>query len=309
MRTARLVLIVGLASAACAPQIKRVPAPEGASIEFWREPAGRDDLFFGAGGREAAPDPHATYTLLKRDESGFSTTLDLRDDRGQKWSAKLGPEATTEVVASRIVWAMGYAQPPSYHVFKLPVKKGGSVTDEGPARLRPNLEWLDNRGGWKWAENPFVGSQEYRGLLVLMMVINSTDLKDDNNTIYLARGRGARATFWYTIKDLGATFGETGRFSPKRGDIESFEKQDFIKKQVGPFVEFVFKGRHQHLLKSIRVADVQWTCARLQRIPAAQLMDAFRAGGFSPETSARFVAKIKAKILEGLALAPLRQAS
>ena len=309
MRTVRLVLIVGLATAACAPQIKRIPAPEGASVEFWREPVGRDDLFFGAGGREAAPNPGATYTLLKRDERGFSTTLDLRDDRGHKWSAKLGPEATTEVVASRIVWAMGYPQPPSYHVVKLPVKQRTGVIDEGPARMRPNLESLDNRGIWKWAENPFVGRQEYRGLIVLMMVLNSTDLKDQNNGIYLAKPAGARATLWYTVKDLGATFGETGRFAPKRGDINAFEKQDFIKKATGQRVEFVFKGRHGELLKNIQVADVHWTCARLKRLSDRQLMDAFRAGGFSPETSARFVAKIRTKIREGLALAPLRRAS
>jgi hypothetical protein len=309
MRTARLVLIVGLASAACAPQIKRVAASEGASVEFWREPIGRDDLFFGVGGREAAPDPDATYTLVKRDESGFSTTMDLRDGRGHKWSAKIGPEATTEVVASRIVWAMGYAQPPSYHVFKLPVKKGDGVTDEGPARLRPDLEWLDNRGVWKWAQNPFVGTEAYRGLLVLMMVINSTDLKDDNNALYLARRPGTRPTFWYTVKDLGATFGDTGRFSPKRGDIESFEKHGFTKRRSGPFVEFVFKGRHKHLLENIRPADVRWTCDRLSRITDPQLRDAFRAGGFSRETADRFVRRIREKIQEGLKFEPTRQAS
>src|SRR4029450_12910518 len=112
MRTARLVLIVGLASAACAPQIKRVAAPEGASVEFWREPIGRADPVFGVGGREAAPDPDATYTLVKRDESGFSTTMDLRDGRGHKWSAKIGPEATTEGGASRSGWGVGLPQPP-----------------------------------------------------------------------------------------------------------------------------------------------------------------------------------------------------
>jgi hypothetical protein len=309
MRTARLVLIVGLASAACAPQVKRVAAPQGASVEFWREPIGRDDLFFGVGGRDAAPDAEASYALVKRDESGFSTTLDLRDGRGRKWSAKIGPEAATEVVASRIVWALGYAQPPSYHVFKLPVKNGGAVTEEGPARLRPDLEWLDNRGVWKWAQNPFVGTEAYRGLLVLMMVINSTDLKDDNNAVYLKRGPGTRPTFWYTVKDLGATFGDTGRFSPKRGDIESFEKHGFIEKRSGPFVDFVFKGRHRHLLEGIRPADVQWTCQRLRRITDAQFRDAFRAGGFSRDTTDRFVRRIREKIQEGLKVEPARQAS
>jgi hypothetical protein len=306
---ARLVLTLVLASVACAPQMKRVASPVGVSVEFWREPVGRDDLYFGAGGREEAPNPDATYTLVKRDESGFSTTLDLRDENGRKWSAKIGPEATTEVVASRIVWAMGYPQPPSYHVFRLPVKQGGDVRDEGPARLRPNVEWLENRGVWKWARNPFVGTEEYRGLLVLMMVMNSTDLKDDNNGLYLDRRHGSRPSLWYTVKDLGATFGETGRFSPKRGDIESFENHGFIKSRTGPFVEFVFKGRHQHLLANIRPADVRWACRRLERIPDARLRDAFRAGGFSPETTGRFLRRIREKVREGLALEPQRRAS
>ena len=174
MKTLRLVLVIVWTSAACAPQLKRVEAPSGASVEFWREPTGRDDLYFGVGGQSEAPDPDTTYTLLKRDESGFSTTMDVRDGHGKKWSAKIGPEATTEVIASRIVWAMGYPQPPSYHVFKLPVKKGDEMADEGPARLRPDVEWLDNRGIWKWAQNPFVGTEPYRGLIVLMMILNST---------------------------------------------------------------------------------------------------------------------------------------
>ena len=77
------------------------------------------------------------------------------------------------------------------------------VRDEGPARLRPDLEWLDNRGIWSWSKNPFVGTQPYRGLLVLMMVLNSTDLKDDNNTLYFARRPPTRPVFWYAVKDLG----------------------------------------------------------------------------------------------------------
>ena len=309
MKTLRLVLVIVWTSAACAPQLKRVEAPSGASVEFWREPTGRDDLYFGVGGQSEAPDPDTTYTLLKRDESGFSTTMDVRDGHGKKWSAKIGPEATTEVIASRIVWAMGYPQPPSYHVFKLPVKKGNEVKDEGPARLRPDVEWLDNRGIWKWAQNPFVGTEPYRGLIVLMMILNSTDLKDDNNTLYFARREGARQTLWYAVKDLGATFGETGRFSPKRGDIESFEKHPFVKQVEGQFVDFAFKGRHQELLEGIRVSDVQWTCRRLQRLTDAQLTDAFRAGGFAPETTSRFVRRIREKVKEGLALEARRKAS
>jgi hypothetical protein len=309
MRAAHLPLIVAVGLVSCAPHIRRIPAPSGATVEFWREPAGRDHLFYGSGGQEAAPNPDAAYTLLKRDTGGFSTTLDVRDTKGRKWSAKIGPEAATEVVASRIVWAMGYPQPPSYYLPHLSVTEKDATHDQGAARMRPELEWLENRGIWKWHENPFVDTEPYRGLLVLMMVLNSTDLKNDNNVVYLARRGGARPALWYTVKDLGASLGDTGRFSPKRGDVEQFERHGFIKKRTGPFVEFAFKGRHQFLLERLRPADVRWTCRRLARLTDEQWRDAFRAGGYSAEIGARYMRKIKDKIREGLALKPLRTAS
>ncbi len=309
MRAARLVLLVAVGLVSCAPPVKRIPPPAGASVEFWREPTGRDQLFYGAGGRDGAPEPDATYTLLKRDTGGFSTSVDIRDKAGRKWSAKIGPEAATEVVASRIVWAMGYPQPPSYYVPHLAVKEKGGVRDEGAARMRPDLEWLDNRGIWSWNENPFVDSEPYRGLLVLMMVLNSSDLKDDNNALYLARRGGTRPVLWYTVKDLGASLGDTGRFSPKRGDIDEFERHGFIEGRSGPYVEFVFKGRHQHLLERLLPADVRWTCRRLAQLTDTQWRDAFRAGGFSGEMTARYVRKIKDKIRDGLALERVRAAS
>jgi hypothetical protein len=44
----------------------------------------------------------------------------------RKWSAKLPPEAQTEVVASRILWGVGYHQPPIYYVgrFKQKIEEG-----------------------------------------------------------------------------------------------------------------------------------------------------------------------------------------
>ena len=82
-----------------------------------------------------------------------------------------------------------------------------------------------------------------------------------------------------------------------------------MKKVEGQFVDFAFKGRHQELLEGIRVSDVQWTCRRLQRLTDAQLTDAFRAGGFAPETTSRFVRRIREKVKEGLALEARRKAS
>ena len=93
-----------------------------------------------------------------------------------------------------------------------------------------------------------------------------------------------------------------------RIDVTDLEKWDL---PVGTkfWKEFAFKGRHKELLDSIGPADIRWTCRRLQRITDAQLRDAFRAGGFSPETATRFVRRIRQKVREGLALEPQRQAS
>ena len=105
---------------------------------------------------------------------------------------KIGPEAQTEVVASRIVWALGYHQVPSYFVERwIAVDKAkGSML--GGARFRPHELGLKSLGEWSWQQNPFVGTPPYKGLLVLMMVLNSTDLKNENNTRYDVDRRAAR---------------------------------------------------------------------------------------------------------------------
>ena len=286
----------------CAPALVPVQPEPGARVELWDESAKDRDLFYGVGGRELAPPDRPTFTLLERDPSGFSVTLDLRDKAGREWSAKLGEEAQSEVTASRVVWAMGYHQVPSYYVPGFIVVEDGREKPEPAARLRPKVEWLDSQDTWSWYQNPFVGTQAYRGLLVLMMVINSTDLKEPNNTIYLRERAGERPSRWFVVKDLGATFGTTGRFGPKRNDIEKFEEHGFIKGVRDGRVDFHYTGRHQALLDQITVDDVVWTCTRLSQLTDRQWDDAFRAGGYDEPTRQRYVARIKAKVQEGLAL-------
>jgi hypothetical protein len=286
----------------CAPTLERVAPDPTARVELWDESANNRDLFYGVGGRELAPPERPVFTLLERDPSGFSVTLDLRDKAGREWSAKLGAEAQSEVTASRVVWAMGYHQVPSYYVPGLIVVEDGREKPEPAARLRPKVEWLDSQDTWSWYQNPFVGTQAYRGLLVLMMVINSTDLKEPNNTIYRRERAGQPPVHWFVVKDLGATFGTTGRFGPKRNDIEEFEDHGFIKAVRNGRVDFHYKGRHQALLDQITVDDVVWTCTRLAQLSDRQWDDAFRAGRYDQPTRRRYVARIKAKVQEGLAI-------
>jgi hypothetical protein len=158
-------------------------------------------------------------------------------------------------------------------------------------------------GSWSWNQNPFVGTRPYRGLIALMMVLNSTDLKAGNNELYeIAKPGAGRPVRWYVVKDLGASLGETGRIDPRRGYLEGFERERFIVSAHDNQVTFGFRGRHKELLAQVGRDDLNWICQRILRIPQASLLDAFRAGGYNEEQARRYVARIIQKAEEGMAL-------
>lgn len=253
------------------------------------------------GGR---PDVDARYEVISKDTRGFSITYRVRDSHQRVWHVKLGPEAQTEVTASRIVWGAGYHELPSYFVERWIAVEGGKGSLLGGARFRPHELGLKSLGTWSWQRNPFVGTRQFNGLLALMMILNSTDLKNDNNELYEVVGtRREEAGHWYVVKDLGASLGETGRMDPRRGHIDSFEREPFVLRVDGGHVRFGFRGRHQELIQDrIGVDDVRWICERLQRMTDRQLRDAFRAGHFSDDATTRYIARLRQKIDEGLAL-------
>jgi hypothetical protein len=303
-----LVVVIALA-AACAPAMRSsiagTPTPEQMA-ELWIRPGDitHRDLIYGPDGRAHAPDPAAIYTLVKEENGGFSRKIEVEDPAGQKWHVKLGPEAQPEVVSSRIVWAMGYHQPPDYYLPVWRMKdKSGRQLDMPPARFLARKSGLEDKGSWLWHHNPFVDTQPFRGLLALMMVLNSTDLKDENNKLYELHAPREKARQWYVVKDLGATLGETGRVDPLRGNPEAFERTGFITRVTENRVFFDFKGRHQELLTVVRPSDVAWMCNELARMTPSAWRDVFRAGGYNDQDAARFITKIQDKIAQGRALA------
>ncbi|MGE0448171.1 MAG: hypothetical protein AB7Q29_01160 [Vicinamibacterales bacterium] len=249
------------------------------------------------------PTTEARFEVLERDTGGFSITYRVRDERGLEWTVKIGPEAQPEVVASRILWGLGYHQLPTFFVERWTAVQDGRDQVLGGARFRPRKPGVDGKGTWAWRETPFVGTLEYDGLLTLLVLLNSTDLKADNNELFEvedpAPGEPRRL---YIVKDLGASLGETGRFEPKRGSIDHFEREAFLRGREGPFVRFVFHGRHQDLLQHIPTVHMKWMCERVLGLSDRQLRDAFRAANYDPETTARFIARIREKAREGLAL-------
>lgn len=285
--------------------IPSTPPPPQQLAELWIDPGNRPrDLFWGIGGERYAPAKDATYKLKLRDDSGFSVSYDVTGPDDVEWSAKIGPEAQTEVVVSRILWGLGYHQPPLYYLPSWNLDNGEhELRKESEARFRPKLPQLNRlKDYWHWADNPFLGAREFRGMLVVMLMLNSTDLKDDNNSIYELKESWDGASRWFLVRDVGAALGETGKLFPRRNWLAAFEKQAFIVQASPERLEFDYDGRHQELLTMITPDDVRWAADRLGRLTDQQWRDAFRAGNYSDADAARFIARIKEKIDDGRAV-------
>jgi hypothetical protein len=310
-RRARWMLLLGLSALWIAPSCAHVtrtskePLTPAQLAELWVEPQPNRDLFWGIGGERLAPDPTATYHVVEVKQGGFSTGLTVRDPRDRKWNAKFPPEAPTEVVASRILWAVGFHQPPVYYVPKWNAEAAPHPNPQLPARFRedkPDFHGLEAKEHWSYYSNPFAGTREMNGLLVLHAMLGNSDLKDEQNVIYELTEPAEGARRWYVARDLGQSFGRTGVINAPRGDIQMFEQTPFIKGVSKGRVVFEWRGRHRVLVSDMTPGDVQWICARLAKLTDKQWDDAFRAGGYARPLADRFIRRFKQKIQEGLAV-------
>src|SRR5687768_7851580 len=152
---------------------------------LWQEPGdvANRDLFYGPGGAELMPAGAATFAFVAADRTGYSPGFDVRDANGLEWSVKLGPEAQTEVAVSRVLWALGYHQPPTYYIPSWTMT-GEQAGLQGPARFRRKLPDRKVIGEWSWYENDFINSRPFKGLVVVNVLLNNWDWKTSNNKIY-----------------------------------------------------------------------------------------------------------------------------
>ena len=297
-----------LAAMGCRPTIKSTlaaPPTPSQMAELWVDPGRNRDLFWGVGGKALAPDPEARYTVIEIKRGGFSRGYTLKDAKDREWSAKFPPEAATEVAASRILWGIGYHQPPVYYLAEWNAEKATSPNPQLPARFReraPDLHGLETDGTWSYYNNPFVGTRQMNGLLVLQAMLGNSDLKDEQNAVYVLKSPAEGARKWYVARDVGQSFGRTGALDPPRGDPDVFEETRFITGVDGGYVRFDYRGRHKALFDRITPADVRWVCERLAALSDGQLQDAFRAAGYPKAIADRFIRRLEQKIAEGLTL-------
>ena len=303
--------VVSAASCAKAKRPALQPSAPVTGAVMWVEPTdiATRDLFYGPWGKANAPDPTDTFKLVESKHSGVNLGMTVKDSLDREWSVKtpypggLDSEAPVEVALSRILSAVGYPQPPIYHLPAFRLKDDfGTRTMEG-GRFRLKDEQLKDQGEWRWEDNPFIGTKPYQGLLVMLMMFNSTDLKNSNNSLYLHRN-GDLVEQWYAVRDIGAALGDTMFLAPRKNNVEAFESGPFITGvSDGGHVDFAYKGIYRKYVDNrIAVADVEWASQQLAKLSDGQWHDAFRAGGYRPDEAARFIAKIKEKIAEGRGL-------
>jgi len=175
-------------------------------------------------------------------------------------------------------------------------------------RFEARPDNVKRAGEWKWKSNPFVGTQEFQGLKVMMALINNWDLKDSNNVILKPRGNSDELL--YIISDLGATFGHASttpilwRITRSRNNPANYAKSNFFKKVKGNRVELHFGGKNRGLMKDISVQDAQWLGSLLSQLSDQQLRDAFRAANYTPGEISLLVSEVRERTNELLSLHP-----
>lgn len=294
---------------------------------LWHEPANIAglDLFYGQGGKDKQP--ASPFTFLDEDKNGTNPKMDVRDGNGKKWRVKSGEEARPEVVASRLLWAMGYYANDDYlvqhaTVSGVDVKRGSKefkAGDLSDVRFSRKPGGQNKIGIWAWKANPFFGTREFNGLRVMMAVMNNWDLKDENNSVYSDSKTGSQI---FLVNDVGATFGANGlgwTRARSKGNIDSFRESKFIQRMTDTEVDFSTPKRPTGIFiasagttigsyarragldwigHNIPRADAKWMGSLLKHLTHAQLVDAFRAGNFPPEEIDSYVSTVEARIAE-----------
>jgi hypothetical protein len=302
------------------------------NASLWRDPGNisAKDLFYGEGGKDAQP--VAPFKFVSEDMNGTNPKFDVKDATGKKWRVKLAEEARPEVVASRLLWAVGYYVNDDYllHVATiqgLDIKRGTNLVHNGQQVIDARFERkADNNTKiaiWEWKTNPFRDTREFNGLRVMMAVLNNWDLKDANNAVYTDKKTG-RQTF--LVSDIGATFATNSLQASRakdKGNVDSYVASKFITGTTPTTVDFGTPSAPTGLLlksagvlaanyiqrrgydwigQDIPREDARWIGSMLGQLSHEQLVDAFRAGNFPPESIDQYVSTLESRIAQLKAL-------
>jgi hypothetical protein len=303
--------------------------PEGTPI-LWRDPGNiaARDLRFGPGAPHLAP--VAPFTFLKEDKSGVSPKFDVNDARGVKWTVKLGEEAQSETVATRLVWSVGYFAEEAYYFEKVQIRRLPKlsrgrefVSPRGMvmgARFEPRRDHIKRGEYWAWDKNPFQDTQELSGLKILMILLNNYDARKENNRVlHVKDPASGTIEAQHTVTDLGATLGRAGGLGGTRtkNNLEDFLSTRFVMGvEDDGSVEFDYDTRPTKLgmlsivyppyyrsqvkkekaMRGIPVEHARWIGSLLSQLSEQQLRDAFHAAGYNRTLTSGYVNALRERI-------------
>ncbi|HSB09611.1 MAG TPA: hypothetical protein VLM38_09015 [Blastocatellia bacterium] len=301
-----LMLSLMVHSAAGNLKDKKVRA-EGKPV-LWQQPdniASRN-LLLGPGGEELKPDL-STITFIKEEPGGYSKKYRVRDGSGHEWVAKIGKESQSEAAASRLLWAVGYNTDITYLVPRVTIAGKGTFENVRLEARPENVKRLDE---WKWDDNPFIGTPEFQGLKVMMVLLENWDIKDSNNKILqVHKKQTGEDELRYVVSDLGGTLGKTGGIASRsRNKPADFVKAKFVEHVRGNRVELNYNGKRKDLFRDITVDQARWIGGLLSQLSDDQIGDAFRAANYSPQEVQMLTAAIRSRIDELAALSESRSA-
>jgi hypothetical protein len=319
-----VVAFCALAWAICS--LAQTPPGAAGHAVLWTDPGDihSRNLYWGRAEEKHQPQP--PFEFESEDRHGTYPKFDVRDASGTKWRAKLGIESQPEVVATRLMWAVGYYVNenylvPQFHVDKLPpnLHRGKKLIRDGgdAANVRLQRRSKEKRtANWSWQSNPFVGTREFNGLRVLMALLRNWDLYDLNNAVLEDESQPGRTI--YAVSDVGTGFGGTGmrlRDQNCKNNLKLYRQGRLLAKITPDYVDvtspthpsiwFIFdfpfyrtEYRAHAVSRHIPRADAKWIGSLLAQLSSDQISDAFRAGGYPPEQVKEFTQIVMARIQE-----------
>ncbi len=323
-----LVLSLSFAPFSYGQQGDRADHAIGTEV-IWRDPGNimSRDLRYGPGGPHLAP--AAPFKFIEEDKDGESPKFKVKDAQGVEWVVKLGTEAQSETVATRLVWGVGYFAEEAYffervRINRLPKLSRGMdyVGQRGlvrGARFEPRRQSVKRGDTWDWNKNPFQGTRELDGLKVLMILLNNYDARAENNRVFHLHDPRYGSEAQHVVTDLGATLGRSGGLGGKRSknNLKDFLSTRFVTGvEKDGSVEFDYDTRPTKLgmftvlyppyyrgevkkeksMRGIPVENARWIGSLLSQLTDDQLRDAFRAARYNPSTMEGYVRALRQRI-------------
>ena len=285
---------------------------------LWHDPGRIESLDLSWSDRAQFTRPVPPFRFVKEDTSGSRAKVRVKDANGVEWNVKLAGDADdtaevhAEVAAERLVWALGYFVEPGFYIdggtidgVKDLHRAARGLTSDGHFRgarfkERPRDATNDH---WTFTDNPFVGTRELSGLIILMTMINNWDVSSNNLGVLRDTRSGELR---YVVSDLGASFGhmENVRFPWNvfstypwtNWNVHDYQQQAFIDSVHDGHIRLHFRG--EVTMPDIPLEHARWFAGLVGQITPNQVRQAFKEAGATPGEVDGFSKRFNEKVRE-----------